>query len=341
MIYIRVDMNDIIATGHLMRCLAIADAARERGIETTFILADENSVSLLEEKKYRYIILHTKWDDMDGELATLISVIETEKIDKLFIDSYMVTATYLKALTNKTYTIYLDDLNAFTYPVNAIVCYASYHQKFHYLDKYKYSEQKTRIYEGCQYTPLRREFKELPEKLIKENIDNVLILSGGTDPFNAIEQLLRIIREYDFKNVYAICGKYNNKYDNIRKTYQSNCIQILKSVDNIFEYMIKADLVISAGGTTLYELCSCGTPAISYAIADNQLENVKQFNEDGLIAYVGDIRNENININLRKSIMEYNSQSERRKRSKKMQNLIDGDGCERIVQNVLIDIHEE
>ena len=35
-IYIRVDMNEIIATGHVMRCLSIADAAREIGKENMY-----------------------------------------------------------------------------------------------------------------------------------------------------------------------------------------------------------------------------------------------------------------------------------------------------------------
>ena len=38
-IYIRADMNEIIATGHIMRCLSIADAAREQGVKTIFIVA--------------------------------------------------------------------------------------------------------------------------------------------------------------------------------------------------------------------------------------------------------------------------------------------------------------
>ena len=46
-IYIRVDMNEIIATGHVMRCLSVADAAREIGKETIFIVADEKPVELL------------------------------------------------------------------------------------------------------------------------------------------------------------------------------------------------------------------------------------------------------------------------------------------------------
>ena len=54
--------------------------------------------------------------------------------------------------------------------------------------------------------------------------------------------------------------------------------------------MQEADLAISAGGTTLYELCAVGTPTICYSMADNQLDNVRQFEKDGLMYYAGDAR---------------------------------------------------
>ena len=66
--------------------------------------------------------------------------------------------------------------------------------------------------------------------------------------------------------------------------------------------MKKVDVAISAGGTTLYELCACGTPTISYSFADNQLNNVKQFDEDGIIPYAGDVRYEDISLSIRNNI---------------------------------------
>ena len=52
MLYIRTDMNSIIATGHVMRCLAIADAAKKAGKNTTFILADKQAIEVIHERGY-------------------------------------------------------------------------------------------------------------------------------------------------------------------------------------------------------------------------------------------------------------------------------------------------
>lgn len=55
MLYIRADMNNVIATGHMMRCLSIADAATKFGESTTFILADEQAVELIRSADMRQL----------------------------------------------------------------------------------------------------------------------------------------------------------------------------------------------------------------------------------------------------------------------------------------------
>ena len=132
MVYIRVDMNEQIATGHMMRCLSIADALRDLGEQVTFILADEQAINLLKQRGYDAIVLHTQWNDMDGELQGLSQMIQNEQIEKLLIDSYLVTPQYLAKLSESVKTVYIDDMNLFDYPVGAIICYANYWKKFNY-----------------------------------------------------------------------------------------------------------------------------------------------------------------------------------------------------------------
>ena len=54
MLYIRADMNNRVATGHMMRCLSIADAASSLGEEVTFLLADNQALGLIKERGYQY-----------------------------------------------------------------------------------------------------------------------------------------------------------------------------------------------------------------------------------------------------------------------------------------------
>ena len=330
MIYIRTDMNNTIATGHVMRCIAIAEAARAQGEEATFLLADTQAASLLDKRGFPYMILHTRWDDMDSELPTIEQVIQEKQIEKILVDSYQVTPNYLNGLSKMVKTAYIDDINAFEYPVNALICYANYGKIFYQNRRY----EKAALFLGLQYVPLRQEFSRCEPKKIKPVAENLIMLSGGTDQYNMLECLLESIEKKNYKDITVICGVYYPDYELLCEKYSIyKNIHIYKAVPNIEKYMKNADMAIAAGGTTLFELCALGVPTISYAIADNQLENAKKFHEDGIIEYAGDVRAENVVENIKAYLKIYNEDCElRQEKSGKMQNLVDGKGAQRIAE---------
>lgn len=332
MLYIRVDMNNTIATGHVRRCLSIADAARSIGQETTFLLADQQAVELVTEKGYSYVVLNTTWDDMEGELPVLCEMIREYHITSLLIDSYMATEQYLKCVSELTSVTYIDDLNELTIPQGiSIICYANYSGKFNYpVDAITYS--------GTRFTPLRQEFFGLSSKQIRDRVDDILIISGGTDNYEILKRILEKIPVKKFKSIDAVCGIYSSSYEELKEKYaQIESVHIYKSLSNIIDYMQKADVVISAGGTTLYELCAIGVPTITYSMADNQIENVQSFARDGIMEYAGDIRYDNVPEKVNEYLNEYcNNIEKRRTQSEKMQQIVDGRGAIRIV-NILMD----
>lgn len=333
MLYMRVDANKTIATGHIMRCLSIADAVRKKGKNTTFLVADTEAIDILNKRKYPYLILDTRWDDMEAELPAIKKIIREKNIENLLIDSYQVTQRYLEELTKEVKTIYLDDIERFRYPVNGIICYANYWKD--YYEKKDYTD--TKLYMGTQYTPLRSEFSDTRPKEIKTQIENLLLLSGGTDSYNILDTLLERIKKEQYNRIDVICGKYYLDYEGLHKKYEEfGNIYIHKAVVDIKRYMEAADFAVTAGGSTMYELCAVGTPAISYSLADNQLANVKQFQKDGIIEYVGDVRNDNVAENVSQCLEKYWKNRElREEKSKKMQAMVDGHGADRIAEILL------
>ena len=330
MLYIRVDMNKEIATGHLMRCVSIADAARAMGEETTFLLADGEAEAYLSEKGYRYVVLRTDWRDMEGELPALFPILAAEGAKRLLIDSYQVTESYLRRLREKVETVYLDDLNRFVYPVDALICYAVYWKKFRYAEGYP---DTTRLYLGTRYVPLRREFSALNAKPIRKRMLRVLALSGGADPYRASEQIAEALEKIGGLEMDVVCGRYSGSYERLAERYRGQSwARIYRSTERMADLMRGADLAISAGGSTLYELCACGVPTISYVLADNQIENVNQFQRDGVIDCAGDIRYGSIADKLQELLAQYGSQALRVKRSALMRSVVDGGGARRIAQ---------
>lgn len=333
MLYIRTDMNNIIATGHVTRCLSIADAVKSLGEDTTFILADEQAVELISGRGYQYIVLHTKWDDMESEISSLLNIISEKNMKRILIDSYQVTKNYLKKLQERLEIYYIDDLNAFHYSVDAIISYEINWEACLYHENYR----NTRLYLGPQYTPLRKVFINCIKKEIKPKVEKLLLLSGGTDSYNFLESTLERIKRENYQQIVVICGHYYPDYEGFCKKYEAETnIWIYKSVTNIEKYMIDADVAISAGGMTLYELCACGTPSISYTMADNQLEAVHTFAKMKMVDYAGDIRKENVVDRIKDYLERYSSnQKLRQERSLRMQQLVDGKGALRIAEELL------
>lgn len=326
-------MNNVIATGHIVRCMSIAGAVAHYGGEAVFIGADSQAADMVCSNGYRHICLNTKWDDMESETQALIKLIKKEKIRTLLIDSYMVTKYYFDVLKDYANLIYIDDSADEVYSVGGIICYAGYYKKLG-LDL-KYDESK--LMAGPRYTPLRREFWDNEKKAVNKNINNILIMSGGTDPYGFLLKLVNNLDLSKYNCVKVICGRYYKDMEPLESfaSMHDNII-IINHTGRVKKYMAEADVVISAGGTTLYELCACGTPSISYSMADNQMPNVNQFNEDRLIPYAGDLRKDNVVSNvmtlLESPCMRYES---RIVVSSRMQELIDGRGAKRIAREIL------
>ncbi len=361
-LYIRTEANRVTATGHMMRCLAIADAAAEKGIQTVFIVAEEGSEKFPQERGYETICLGRRWDDFAGEISVIERLIADRHVEVMLIDSYFVSEDYMKAVTKMTGTAYIDDLHAAIWSCSILIDYAVYYDLFDYRKEYP----DTKLLLGCGYAPLRKEFKNLPGKQIRQDVKKVLVVTGGTDEYHFMRQFTEILLSQ--RNLFAgveftlICGAFNREIDEIRmlsadylaepddleddrKSISDNKtdrktdvmrIRIYPSLPTLKDAMLETDLLITAGGTTLYEMAACGTPGICFSMADNQLDNVKGFAERDLVWYAGDIRKDfsyGRLMDMMKDLMQ--NYTARAAVSEKLRTLVDGKGAERIVDAVI------
>lgn len=341
MIYIRVDMNPVIATGHLMRCLSIAEAAQRAGEEACFITADEYPCEMVSAAGYEQIVLGTDWRDMNSELEAMKAIIAQRNIKVLLIDSYQVTEKYFEVLNKITAVYYIDDLNECRFHVTGLINYACYAEDM------KYEALDANYYLGCRYAPLREMFIDCPQRVITGIPQKLLVLSGGTDPSNMLLRILKMLKEnapqrYDM--ITIICGRYYTEMNALLAEAASGGeefekhIRILPTVANMRDYFDDADVVISAGGTTMYEVCAVGVPTISFSIADNQFSNVRWLDEHGVVPYAGDARFDNVEENILRILKKFDDVTELAVHSERMQRLVDGHGSERMAQ-LLIGLH--
>lgn len=337
-IFIRVDGNPSIGTGHVMRCLSIAEQIRNNGIEVVFITADNTISGMIQNNGFTSICLDSNWNDLDYEIDKLCTLINEKQKKLLLIDSYFVTEEYLKKLKENVKVFYIDDLNFMEYPVNSLINYNIYGKDIGYNDKYY-----EHLYLGPKYAPLRDEFNNCYKRDFK-GINNILITSGGTDKYNVVGNILEYLvnkEEFSSLNYYCILGRFNKNINQLNQIY-GTCenIHFLIDINNMSYYMKKCDIAITAGGTTCYELCACGVPSIIYTLADNQFGVAKSFSQKGIIPYVGDVREnmaacmENLADEIKKLVVKENWDAQ----SKKMQDIVDGKGAYRIAQVLMENI---
>lgn len=313
-VYFRTDGNEEIATGHIMRCLSVARACAALSMEARFLVSDEKSAAVLEERfsfpqEFPVICLHSNYQDMEAELPALRAVLKDVPASsaRLFIDSYFVTEDYLCELHKLCKTAYLDDLLAFDYPVDLIVNYDVTEEPACYR---KAAYRLT----GASYTPLREQFQNVSYK-VRPKVRHVLISAGGTDACHVTGTFFRKVfgnnppntaqvlpegsvmyREHsaDFLqtlNYHVVTSRLNSHFQELEQlasTYPA--IHVHTNVQNMAALMSRCDLGLSAGGTTLYELCAVGVPSASFVTAGNQLCAVQTFSDNRIISCAGDAR---------------------------------------------------
>lgn len=329
-LYIRADMNAEISTGHVMRCLSIADAASAMGRETVFITADDQARELIEGRGYRCIVLGTDWNDLVSEIPSLKNVIESEGVRRLLIDHYSVTESYLKTVNSLTEVYYMDDLKAFDYPVSGIVCYAVYAG-----DMYREKDPSKKYLLGCSYAPLRQAFSHPSAKAISEKIENLLVMTGGSDPYGIAEGILGALDLEGYKRVDVICGRFSGRKEKLEELFgRHGSVHIYPFVEKVWELYERADVAISAGGSALYELASMGVPTITYSFADNQIPNVRSFNEKGLMPCAGDIRRDDIYGGIVRILDDMGPLKSRQDISERLMELVDGKGAARLAAEI-------
>lgn len=354
MIGIRADANDVVATGHIMRCITIAKQLKKLGEEATFFLADEYGVSMLEENGMDYVVLHTDWSNPMGEIEILCKEIQKHGVSKMLFDSYRMTKEYFAMLrwqlSGNVKMAYIDDLFEDVYPVDVIINYNAYHTQFPYKEAYGTDDEKAvggpesdtgvagvQLCLGPAYVPLREEFGRSEPAEGKEQ--SVLLSCGGGDSLQALYGILtKAIKDERFVNVsfHVIVGRYHQKKELLEEMAAANENVILHhDVNNMAELMEENQIAVSAAGTMLYELCAMERPTVFFITADNQRYDSDFFAEDERMVFAGDLRADRdacIDSILDGMQQLLTNGDMRVKMKEKLRRVTDGNGAQRIAE---------
>jgi UDP-2,4-diacetamido-2,4,6-trideoxy-beta-L-altropyranose hydrolase len=355
-IAIRADGGKSVGMGHIMRCLSLANEFRKTGHFVYFFTKYDMGIDLIEKEKFEVIRMPSEDKETEGffygnseqlvsEANVLVALLHQYKIDILIVDSYNITHQYFLTLrSHVSCLVYIDDENKSTYPVNVVI---NGNVTATYLGYQKYNDDQILLL-GPQYNMIRDEFKNIVTKGIRDNVAEIMITTGGSDPYNMTGKLLSIfLNNDDFSKVrfnVLVGGGFATRQDliHLSQNHEQVVLHSTTVVDasglikysTISEMMLRSDLAISAGGSTLYEFAACGVPVLAFILAENQNFLVEKMEQLGYIMNLGwynQICEEQI-VDSTKGLM--NNYAARTKMSSKCLELVDGLGTERIVKEL-------
>ena len=291
-IVIRADGNADIGVGHLMRCLSIAEQVREHQ-HVVFWCADASSAALVRDRGYEVQVLGTDYHDMSSELPGLEYLMHgggqsfgMKKNRAILVDSYFVTAEYLQALRTYGRVYLLEDMPGHIWPVDGVINYNAFadlrsYEEIYGKNKEKLSDtdvkQNTKLYIGASYVPIRSQFTGYDYQ-VQGQVKELLVTTGGGDRENIAGKILERL-EYMKCRVHVVSGPYNPHgewLDSYARVHPQ--VVVHRRVEDMARLMLQCDLAVTAGGTTVYELCALGVPFVCFSYAENQ---------EALAEYVG------------------------------------------------------
>jgi UDP-2,4-diacetamido-2,4,6-trideoxy-beta-L-altropyranose hydrolase len=192
---------------------------------------------------------------------------------------------------------------------------------------------------GTKYVLLRKEFLLWTEykRIIPDVARKVLVTLGGSDPNNATGIIIEALKCINLNGleVVIVVGGLNSHSALLQKmvTDYPN-FSIRTNVENMPELIVWADIAISAGGTTCWELAFLGLPTILYPIAENQLINSAFLNRAGIAWNIkNNYHSENdLVIAISKCLKSYEG---RTRMSEICQKTVDGKGTQRVINTIL------
>jgi spore coat polysaccharide biosynthesis predicted glycosyltransferase SpsG len=311
--------------GHLARCTALYQAFESRDFTPRMVINGDGSAAAFTKGMASDVFC---WFE-NGCLNNLLA----SGLDAVVIDSYWAPEPVYRAVSGAARSVvYLDDYKRLLYPpgfvVNATAC----------PEQFLYPSREGTVYLlGEQYMPLRSVFWAVPQRPVRESVENILLTMGGSDMKQATLLCYQAIKaEYPAVKKTVILG-HGCGPDAALLEQADERTEFVAALDaqQMKARMLEADLAVSAGGQTLYELARCGVPTLAVCVADNQSANVRGLQHKGMIEFCGRIEAPEVFVNLRAGLKKYHDKGLRQGLAKTGKACVDGQGAFRIVDAVV------
>jgi len=359
----RADASLQIGTGHVMRCLTLADALAARSADCQFICRahEGNLIDFIRGKGYVAHALpithevstgstasdpaasapdlaHAHWlgatQAQDAEACA--PILAAQRPDWLIVDHYALDARWERALApHYRKLMVIDDLADRPHACDLLL-----DQTFgrDAADYRPLVPADCRLLCGSQYALLRPEFAALRpyslQRRARPALRELLITMGGVDKDNATGQVLQALRTCPLPadcRITVVMGATAPWLEEVRMQAQDMPwpTQVLVGVSDMAQLMADSDLAIGAAGATSWERCCLGLPTAMMVLAANQRHAAR------LLEQVNAVRMLDLAANLQKGLAEFingifTSETLLAQLRDSASKVTDGKGCEHV-----------
>lgn len=292
----RVDASLDIGSGHVMRCLTLADALHQKGARCMFLCRPYvgHLMDLIEQRGHEVIALptsvgeyippadapaHAAWlgTDWATDAAATRRALGKTSLDWLVVDHYALDQHWEQALRpDCNRMMVIDDLADRLHDCDVLLD----QNLGRSADDYSgLVSEGAKLFIGPSFALLRPEFARLRSESLARRVHpalkRLLITMGGVDKDNVTGQVLHALQECELPEDLQITVVIGPKAPWLEQVTEQVAlmrwpVQVLAGVSDMARLMVDSDLAIGAAGSTAWERCCLGLPTIQLVLADNQ-----------------------------------------------------------------------
>ncbi len=309
-IVFRVDASVQIGSGHVIRCLTLADSLRARQADVQFICRNHtgNLIDMLKTKGYDVTVLPAPsevYKLISGDVAhasllgvswetdasETLAVMDGMSIDWLIVDHYALDRRW--EAFQRPYVariMVIDDLADRDHDCDILL-----DQNYYPSTAMRYAARvpaQCMLLLGPRYLLLAPEFEKHAAYLKKRSgtIQRVLVFFGSTDPTGETLKALDAIQAIGTENIHydVIVGMNNPQRNEIHtRCERFSNLHYYCQTSEMAKLCSLSDLALGAGGSAIWERSSLALPSLVIITARNQRETTLALAESGCIKLLG------------------------------------------------------
>jgi UDP-2,4-diacetamido-2,4,6-trideoxy-beta-L-altropyranose hydrolase len=361
LVVFRVDASVEIGTGHVMRCLTLAEELRRQGHDCRFICRDHRGhlgeliagkgfpVNLLlttveDSLDYSrgYGTAHSEWLGVPWQLdaAQTLSLLESLRVDWLVVDHYALDSRWEGQVNGAVGGIMvIDDLADRDHQADMLLDQNALNEEMEERYRERLNSECTLLL-GPHYALLGSEYSFLANALPERNgqVSRALVFVGGSDPHHLTERYLNALSAPEFRNILVdvVLGKNHPAPEAVSDLVSSReHARIYSGLPSLSALMIRADLMLGAGGATNWERMCLGLNSVVVSVAHNQDKVNQELEKKGFIHFLG--KAEHVTVDIIRSALKQIlvSPLDNCASARSMRKIVDGKGCKRVVETLL------